>query len=332
MSKRLANKLVSPIGLGCMGMSEFYGERNDAQSLETLHAALDMGYNHFDTADMYGQGHNESLLGQFVSDIGSKRDDIVFASKFGIRRDPNDKYNLIIDNSKEYVKAACEASLKRMNLEALDIYYMHRRDPNVPIEEPMEALAELVKAGKIKAIGLSEVSADTLRRANQVHQVEALQSEYSLWSRDIETEILPACIDLGVQFIAYSPLGRGFLTGQISKEQIEQADVASDFRAKLPRFQKENIDTNLALVNKVEEISRELGCSTGQVALAWLLSRHENVHVIPGTKRVKYLRDNFAAQNVTLSDSIITSLDELFSRDNVAGERYPEAILAGTNL
>ena len=332
MGRSIANKSVAAVGLGCMGMSEFYGDRNDPESLKTLHAALDMGYNHFDTADMYGAGHNEELVGQFAKELGSKRDDVVIASKFGIRRDPNDKYNLIIDNTKAYVKAACEASLKRLNVETIDIYYMHRRNANTPIEEPMEALAELVKEGKIKSIGLSEVSIETLERASKVHHVEALQSEYSLWSRDVEQTILPACKALGTNFVAYSPLGRGFLTGGITKADIQQADVNKDFRAKLPRFQEENIVKNLELVAKVQELSKELNCTPAQLSLAWLLKQYDNLHVIPGTKRVKYLGDNFGALQVDLSPKIITTLSSIFSSDNIYGARYPQAILDGTNL
>ena len=332
MSRLICGKSVKAVGLGCMGMSEFYGDRNDAESLETLNAALEMGYNHFDTADMYGQGHNEQLVGSFVKDLGAKRDDVVIASKFGIRRDPNDKYNLIIDNTKKYVKEACEASLKRLNLETIDLYYMHRRNPETPIEEPMEALAELVKEGKIRGIGLSEVSTETLKRAHAVHPVAALQSEYSLWTRGVEEDILPVCDELGISFVAYSPLGRGFLTGGISKSDIQQADVNKDFRAKLPRFQDENIDKNLELVEKVKSISTDLNCTPAQIALAWLLKQYDNLHVIPGTKRVKYLADNFGALNVELDVSIMDSLNNIFSMDNVFGERYPEAILAGTNL
>ncbi|WP_281559339.1 aldo/keto reductase [Thalassomonas sp. RHCl1] len=332
MSRVIANKSVAAVGLGCMGMSEFYGDRNDTESLKTLHAALEMGYNHFDTADMYGQGHNEELVGQFAKELGSKRDDVVIASKFGIRRDPNDKYNLIIDNSRDYVRAACEASLKRLNVEAIDIYYMHRRNADTPIEEPMEALAELVKEGKIKAIGLSEVSVETLKRAQKVHHVEALQSEYSLWSRDIEQNILPACKELGTKFVAYSPLGRGFLTGGITQADIQKADVNKDFRAKLPRFQDENIEKNLELVAKVQEISKGLNCTPAQLALAWLLEQYDNLHVIPGTKRVKYLADNFGALNVDLTPDIVMNLSGIFASENIHGARYPQAILDGTNL
>ncbi|WP_071871820.1 aldo/keto reductase [Atopomonas hussainii] len=333
MNKRLlAGKSVPAVGLGCMGMSEFYGATDDQQSLQTLQAAYDMGYRHFDTSDMYGRGHNEGLLGRFMTQLGSRRDDIVLASKFGIYRDPADKYTLLIDGSRDYVKRACEASLQRLNVDCIDLYYVHRRDPNTPIEETMQALAELVQEGKIKAIGLSEVSVETLRRAHAVHPVAALQSEYSLWTRDLEQDMLPALRELGVALVAYSPLGRGFLTGSLSKEQLSQSNADSDFRAKLPRFQGENFDRNMQLVEALSQLSDELGFTPAQLALAWLLEQYDDLHVIPGTKRIKYLTGNFAAQDVQLSPAHLAMLDELFAPHAVAGLRYPEAILKGTNI
>nr|WP_298138792.1 aldo/keto reductase [uncultured Pseudomonas sp.] len=332
MNRTLANKSVPAVGLGCMGMSEFYGETDDAQSLETLHAALDLGYRHFDTSDMYGRGHNEELLGKFIKQLGSRRDEILLATKFGIYRDPADKYNLLIDGSREYVKKACEASLKRLNTDCIDLYYVHRRDPNTPIEETVGALAELVQEGKIKAIGLSEVSVETLRKAHAVHPIAALQSEYSLWSRDLEEHTLPVLEELNIALVAYSPLGRGFLTGAITKEHIEQASADSDFRAKLPRFQGENLDANLQLVKALEELSSELGCTSAQLALAWLLDQYENLHVIPGTKRIKYLEGNFTAQQIQLDAAASAMLGKIFAPQAIAGKRYPDAILKGTNI
>lgn len=332
MNRILANKSVPAVGLGCMGMSEFYGETDDAQSLETLHAALDIGYRHFDTSDMYGSGHNEELLGKFIKQLGGKRDQLLLATKFGIYRNPSDKYNLLIDGSKEYVKKACEASLKRLGVEHIDLYYVHRRDPHTPIEETVGALAELVKEGKIGAIGLSEVSVETLRRAHAVHPIAALQSEYSLWTRDLESETLPVLEELGVALVAYSPLGRGFLTGAISKEEIAKADSSNDFRAKLPRFQGENLEHNLELVKALEQLSREYQCSTAQLALAWLLEQYDNLHVIPGTKRVKYLAGNFAALELRLDAAVSAILGKIFDPQAIAGKRYPDAILKGTNI
>lgn len=332
MNRLLANKSVPAVGLGCMGMSEFYGETDDAQSLDTLHAALELGYRHFDTSDMYGRGHNEELLGKFVKQLGPRRDEILLATKFGIYRDPSDKYNLLIDGSREYVKKACEASLKRLNTDCIDLYYVHRRDPNTPIEETISAMAELVQEGKIKAIGLSEVSVETLRKAHAVHPIAALQSEYSLWSRDLEEDILPVLKNLNIALVAYSPLGRGFLTGAITKQHIEQASADSDFRAKLPRFQGENLDSNLQLVRALEELSQELKCTPAQLALAWLLEQYDNLHVIPGTKRIKYLKGNFAAQDIKLDVAACAMLGKIFAPQAIAGKRYPDAILKGTNI
>jgi aryl-alcohol dehydrogenase-like predicted oxidoreductase len=332
MKRMLAGKMVPAVGLGCMGMSEFYGETDDARSLATLEAALDLGYRHFDTSDMYGSGHNEELLGKFIKRIGAKRQDVLIASKFGIYRDPSDKYKLLIEGSRDYVKKACEASLKRLNVEQIDLYYVHRRDPNTPIEETVGALAELVKEGKIGAIGLSEMSPETLRKAHAVHPIAALQSEYSLWSRDLEQTMLPLCEQLGIALVAYSPLGRGFLTGKLDKNQIQQSDAAADFRTKLPRFQGENFDHNLELVKTLEKMSAELGCSTAQLALAWLLDQYANLHVIPGTKRIAYLQGNFSAQDVQLDAAASAMLGKIFDPSAIAGKRYPDAILQGTNL
>jgi aryl-alcohol dehydrogenase-like predicted oxidoreductase len=330
--KYLNNTRIPTIGLGCMGMSEFYGETLDTQSLETLHAALDIGYRHFDTSDMYGRGHNEELLGKFLAQIGGRRQEILLATKFGIYRDPSDKYNLLISGKADYVTAACDASLKRLGVDYIDLYYVHRRDINTPIEETVGAMADLVKAGKIGAIGLSEVSVETLKKAHAVHPISALQSEYSLWSRDVENEILPLCEEMGIAFVAYSPLGRGFLTGKIDKEQLSATDASIDFRAKLPRFQGENFDRNMALVHKLEERAAAMGCTPSQLALAWLLDQYSNLHVIPGTKRISYLTANYAALNVKLDAATSDLLGQMFDPAMIAGRRYPDAILKGTNL
>lgn len=330
--KYLSDARIPSIGLGCMGMSEFYGETVDAQSLETLHAALDIGYRHFDTSDMYGRGHNEELLGKFLSQIGGRRQEVLLATKFGIYRDPADKYNLLVSGKADYVKSACEASLKRLGVDYIDLYYVHRRDINTPIEETVGAMADLVKEGKIGAIGLSEVSVETLKKAHAVHPIAALQSEYSLWTRDVESEILPLCEQLGIAFVAYSPLGRGFLTGKIDKAQLQSTDASVDFRAKLPRFQGENFDQNMELVRKLEQRAAELECSPSQLALAWLLDQSENLHVIPGTKRVPYLAANYAALNIKLDAATRALLGQVFDPNMIAGRRYPDAILKGTNL
>lgn len=330
--KYLNDTRIPPVGLGCMGMSEFYGPTVDAQSLETLHVALDIGYRHFDTSDMYGRGHNEELLGKFLSQIGSRRQEILIASKFGIYRDPADKYNLMVSGKRDYVTAACDASLRRLGVEHIDLYYVHRRDANTPIEETIGALADLVKAGKIGAIGLSEVSADTLKKAHNIHPIAALQSEYSLWSRDVEQEMLPLCEELGIAFVAYSPLGRGFLTGKLDKAQINAAEASVDFRNKLPRFQGENFDSNMELVKKLEQRAADLDCTSSQLALAWLLDQYKNLHVIPGTKRVGYLASNFAAMEIAIDGQTSAMLGQVFDPSAISGRRYPDAILKGTNL
>jgi aryl-alcohol dehydrogenase-like predicted oxidoreductase len=331
-SRTLGLSQVPAVGLGCMGMSEFYGETNDDDSLKTLQAAFDLGYRHFDTSDMYGRGHNEELLGRFIKSLGSLRQDITVASKFGIYRDPDDKYKLLVSGRREYVKQACEASLKRLQVEVIDLYYVHRRDSQTPIEETMGALAELVQEGKIKAIGLSEVSAETLRKAHRVHPVAALQSEYSLWSRGVEREILPTCRELGIAFVAYSPLGRGFLTGAIDQRFLNQMDKSSDFRAKLPRFQQENLQTNLNLVEVLKGYANEVGCSPAQLALAWILQQGADMHVIPGTKRIKYVQDNFQALHLNPDRRIVNEIAKAFPVGAAAGERYPDEILKGVNL
>lgn len=315
---------LSALGLGCMGMSEFYGPADEAQSLATLARAFELGVTHYDTADMYGSGHNETLLGRFVAD---KRDRVVIATKFGIVREPG-KYERRIDTSPAYIAKACKASLKRLGVEAIDLYYAHRLNPDVPVEDTVGAMAELVRQGKVRALGLSEVSAKTLRRAHAVHPIAAVQSEYSLWTRDPEAEVLPACRELGVSFVAYSPLGRGMLTGAITKPE----DLAeNDFRRISPRFQGDNLAANLHLVDAVKQLAAAKGGTPGQVALAWLLAQGPDILPIPGTKRIKYLEDNVGAASVTLSAEDLARLDRALPPGAAAGERYPAEGMKGLN-
>lgn len=315
---------VAAIGLGCMGMSEFYGPTDDVQSLATLERALELGVSHFDTADMYGSGHNEQLLGRFLA---GKRERVVVATKFGIVRQPG-VYARTIDNSPAYVQAACEASLKRLGIETIDLYYAHRRNPDVPVEDLVGAMADLVRQGKVRALGLSEVSGDTLRRAHAVHPIAAVQSEYSLWSRDVEGDVLPVCRDLGVSLVAYSPLGRGMLTGAIAKAD----DLAEgDFRRMNPRFQGANMDANQHLVDKVRALAAAKGCKPGQVALAWLLAQGSEVLPIPGTKRIAYLEDNVGAAAIALSADEVAQLNAALPPGAASGERYPSEGMKGLN-
>lgn len=331
MTRTLCMKPVSPVGLGCMGMSEFYGETDDSVSLKTLTKAYELGYRHFDTADMYGVGHNEKLLGTFIKSLGCDRENIVLSSKVGIVRDMNNKYKLSVDGSKEYIKSACEKSLKRLGTEYIDLYYLHRRDPNIPLEETVTALADLIKEGKIRAIGLCEVSLDTLKSVQKLHPVAAVQSEYSLWSRDVEDAILPICLQMGVAFVAFSPMGRGFLTGSITKDRMKKANPEIDFRTKLPRFNSENIDANLELVSKMKNIADAVGATPAQIALSWILSKGDNIFVIPGTKTPSFLSENLASQDVVLNASVMRELNQLFTPESVHGGRYPQEILARSN-
>jgi aryl-alcohol dehydrogenase-like predicted oxidoreductase len=310
----------SVLGLGCMGMSEFYGEPDDAESMKTLERAFELGVTHYDTSNVYGRGHNEQLVGRFARD---KRDRIIIASKFGVVRDPNgplgSTYDRDIDNSPAYMRQCCEESLRRLGTDVIDLYYVHRADPKVPIEETVGALGKLVEEGKIRAIGLSEVSADTLRRAHATHPIAALQSEYSLWTREPELDVLPTCRELDIGFVAYSPLGRGFLTGSIHKA----GELASDdFRLTSPRFQGENFDANLALVDQVRRIAEEKGCTAGQIAIAWLLHRGHDIIPIPGTKRIKYLEENVGAASVVLGQGDLDRLDHILPVGGAAGARY----------
>lgn len=316
---------VSAIGLGCMGMSEFYGAHDDAQSLQTLEAALARGIDFFDTADMYGAGHNETLLGQFLR---GRRERVVLATKFGIVRQPG-RYERRVDNSPAYIRQACDASLARLGVDCIDLYYCHRRNPEVPVEDMIGAMAELVRAGKVRMLGLSEVSVDTLRRACAVHPVAAVQSEYSLWSRDPEDGMLDACRELGVSFVAYSPLGRAFLTGAVASGEDLAAD---DFRRNNPRFQGEALEANRRLVDKLAAFAAARNATPAQLALAWLLCKHPHVIPIPGTRRITYLEQNIAAAGIALSDADIAALDAMFPPEQVAGERYTPEGMKGVGL
>jgi aryl-alcohol dehydrogenase-like predicted oxidoreductase len=316
---------VSALGLGCMGMSDFYGELDDAESTRTLHRALDLGVTFFDTADMYGPYKNEELLGRVFK---GKRDGVVLATKFGIQRDPNDPTRRGINGRPEYVKAACEASLKRLGTDHIDLYYQHRVDPNTPIEETVGAMSRLVEEGKVRFLGLSEAAPATVRRAVAIHPIAALQTEYSLWSREPEDEILPTMRELGVGFVPYSPLGRGFLTGQIKKFE----DLADDdYRRHTPRFQGENFQKNLDLVARINDLAKQKECTAGQLALAWVLAQGNDVVPIPGTKRVKYLEENLGALEVQLTKDELGQLDEIAPKGATAGSRYPAAMMGSVN-
>ena len=325
MEKRVLGKngpLVPALGLGCMGMSDFYGPRDEAQSLATLNHALDRGVNFLDTADMYGYGDNEILLGKLLQ---TRRPEVFLATKFGFIRDRADPHKRVVSGKPDYVRAACDASLRRLGTDVIDLYYAHRIDATIPIEETVGAMAELVKAGKVRHLGLCEAGPTSLRRASAVHPIAALQSEYSLWSRDVEGKVLDACRELGIAFVPYSPLGRGFLTGQFKTIDDFAPD---DQRRSQPRFQGENFTRNLVLVARIQAMAARKGCTASQLALAWVLAQGPDIIPIPGTRRIANFDENLGALGVKLTAADLAEIETVFPASAVAGTRYPEQMMA----
>ncbi|WP_310417511.1 aldo/keto reductase [Chamaesiphon sp. OTE_8_metabat_110] len=328
LSERLRQRglVVSALGLGCMGMSGVYGAADEEMAIDTIHQAIDLGVTFLDTADAYGKGHNETLIGKAIRD---RRDKVVIATKFGLSDVSTGGYTIPVNGRPEYVRSACEASLRRLGVETIDLYYQHRVDPHTPIEDTVGTMAELVTEGKVRFLGLSEASAATIRRAHAVHPIAALQSEYSLWSRDVEAEILPTCRELEIGFVPWSPLGRGFLTGQIRTfDDLEP----NDWRRTSPRFQGENFGRNLDLVAQVQQMAHDKNCTPAQLAIAWLLQQGEDIVPIPGTKRVSYLLDNLGALEIELTDRELDRIDAILPQGAASGDRYPAAMMQMVNL